>query len=119
MATTREYVEFVCEQIRGTGFVRYRKMFGEYMVYVNEKPLLLVCNNLVFVKKLDALADAMREAETGLPYEGAKEHYLLDIDDAEKCGAVVRILERLTPLPRPKKPKGTSRGSAPAPRQGD
>ena len=40
MATTREYVEFVCEQIRGVGEIRYRKMFGEYMVYINAKPIL-------------------------------------------------------------------------------
>jgi DNA helicase-2/ATP-dependent DNA helicase PcrA len=37
------------------GAVRYKKMFGEYMVYVNEKPILLVCDNTVFVKILDRL----------------------------------------------------------------
>ena len=40
MATSQEYVVFVLEQLRGAGFLRYRKMFGEYMVYVNEKPLI-------------------------------------------------------------------------------
>ena len=35
MATTPDFVEFVCEQISGAGDIRYRKMFGEYMVYVN------------------------------------------------------------------------------------
>jgi len=42
MATTQEYVEFVCGQIEDDRTVRYRKMFGEYMVYVNDKPLLNV-----------------------------------------------------------------------------
>lgn len=41
MATTKEYIEFVCDQIQGFGEVRYRKMFGEYMAYVNDKPVLL------------------------------------------------------------------------------
>ena len=53
MATTQEYIEYVCEQIEEFENVRYRKMFGEYMIYVNEKPILLVCDNTVFVKKLE------------------------------------------------------------------
>ena len=43
MATSKEYIEFVCEQLDGIENVTYRKMFGEYMVYVNAKPLLIVC----------------------------------------------------------------------------
>lgn len=52
MATSQEYIEFVCEQLVGVENVRYKKMFGEYMVYVNDKPVLLVCDNTVYVKKL-------------------------------------------------------------------
>lgn len=50
MATSQEYIEFVCEQLVGIENVRYKKMFGEYMVYVNDKPVLLVCDNTVYVK---------------------------------------------------------------------
>ena len=105
MATSTDFIEFVCEQIRGTGAVRYRKMFGEYMVYVNDKPVLLVCDNTVYVKQLACVADAMKNAETGFPYAGAKEHYILDIDDAALSQNVVRILEPVTPLPKPRKKK--------------
>ena len=45
MAASLEYVEFVCYRIKGAGDVRFKKMFGEYMVYVDEKPVLLVCDN--------------------------------------------------------------------------
>jgi len=72
MATTMDYIEFVCEQLAGVGAVRYRKMFGEYMVYVNDKPLLLVCDNTVFVKILPELSELMAGADTALPYEGGK-----------------------------------------------
>jgi TfoX/Sxy family transcriptional regulator of competence genes len=48
MATTKDFVEYVCDQIADNLIVRYRKMFGEYMVYVNDKPLLLVCDNTVY-----------------------------------------------------------------------
>ena len=41
MATTKDYIEYVCERLHGAGGLRYRKMFGEYMVYVNDKPVLL------------------------------------------------------------------------------
>lgn len=103
MATSMEYIEFVCAQIQGIGAVRYRKMFGEYMVYVNEKPILIVCDNTVFIKMLPEIKKEMEEAETGYPYEGAKEHYILDIDNAAFSKRIVSFAEMVTPLPRPKK----------------
>lgn len=39
MATTKDYIEYVCERLHGAGGLRYRKMFGEYMVYINDKPV--------------------------------------------------------------------------------
>ena len=57
MATTIDYIEFVMESLGriGTENARYKKMFGEYMVYVDERPVLLVCDNTVFVKKLPGI----------------------------------------------------------------
>ena len=52
MATSAEYMDFVIEQLQGFGTMRYKKMFGEYMVYINDKPVITVCDNTVFVKKL-------------------------------------------------------------------
>ena len=103
MATNASFVEYVCEQIQEAGNVNSKKMFGEYMVYVNLKPLLLICDNTVFVKKLDAMLELLNGAECGFPYKGAKEHYILDIDNRELALEVVRILNEITPLPKPKK----------------
>ena len=105
MATTKDYIEYVCERLHGAGGLHYRKMFGEYMVYVNDKPVLLVCDNTVFVKIVPELAALMADAERVLPYEGAKEHYILDIDDTDLARQVVAVLEAVTPLPKPKKKK--------------
>lgn len=105
MATTVDYIEYVCEQIKGSYAVRYKKMFGEYMVYVNDKPVLLVCDNCVFVKTLKELSALMSDAELGIPYGGAKEHYILDIENADLVNAVIEILERVTLLPKPKNKK--------------
>ncbi len=103
MATTQEYIEYVCEQIEEFENVRYRKMFGEYMIYVNEKPILLVCDNTVFVKKLEEIKELMQNNECGIPYKGAKEHYILDMDEKDLCQELLPILERVTPLPKKKK----------------
>ena len=62
MATSKDYIEFVCEQLEGVEGVTYKKMFGEYMVYVNAKPLLLVCDNTVMVKKLPEVAPLLHDA---------------------------------------------------------
>lgn len=55
-----------------------------------------------FVKKLDCIKDIMQSAETGYPYNGAKEHYVLDIDNNEFCKSVVMELEKVTPIPKSK-----------------
>lgn len=109
MATSQDYAEFVCAQIEGAGEVRFKKMFGEYMVYVNDKPVLLVCDNTVYVKMLDSIADIMKDAPVGTPYSGAKQHYILDIDDSDLAVEVAKALERVTPLPKPRKPKKTDK----------
>ncbi len=103
MASSLDFVTYVCDQVSHCGNVRFRKMFGEYMVYVNDKPLLLVCDNSVFVKRLPELESLMKDAPLDAPYPGAREHYVLDIDNAQLAQAVVDILEPLTPLPKPRK----------------
>ena len=105
MATTTEYIEYVCEQINGIGDIRYKKMFGEFMVYVNEKPVIIVCNNNTFVKKLECIEEMMKDAKVGYPYKGAKEHYVLDIDNSDFCKKIVSKVEEVTPVPKPRKKK--------------
>ncbi len=103
MSTTNEYIKYVCDQIRDVGEIRYKKMFGEFMVYVNNKPIIIVCDNIPFVKKLDCIKDMMKNAEIGFPYDGAKEHYVLDIDNRDFCKSVIIKLEKVTPLPKSKR----------------
>jgi len=105
MATTIDFVLFVWEPIHRPGETRYRKMFGEYMVYVNDKPLLLLCDNTVFVKKLSCVESYLKNSATGFPYKGAKEHYVLDIEDTELCRNVIAELEKVIPIPTPKRRK--------------
>ena len=105
MATNQEFIEFVSDQVSDCGEIRSRKMFGEYMVYVNDKPILLVCDNTVYVKKLEILEQLMSNAELGIPYPGGKEHYILDIENADLSKKVIDLLEPITPIPKKRKQK--------------
>ena len=104
MSTSVDYIEYVCGQVRGNYSIRYKKMFGEYLVYLNEKPtekpVLLVCENCVFIKKLGEIESLMQGAEECFPYKGSKPHYILDMENCELVDKVIRILEEITPVPK-------------------
>jgi TfoX/Sxy family transcriptional regulator of competence genes len=108
MASDIEFVNFVVDQINDVGIVTSKKMFGEYLIYVNQKPIVLICDNTAFVKMLDCVKPLLESAtavhaEKGFPYDGAKEHYIVDVDDRELLTAVVRELEKVIPIPKKKK----------------
>ena len=88
--------------------VRARKMFGEYMVYVADKPVLTVCDNTVYVKKMPQLAEILADAECGFPYDGAKECYVLDIENRALVEKLIPLLVEIIPLPKPKKKKSAN-----------
>jgi len=103
MACTTEFIDFVCAQIESVGVIRSRKMFGDWCIYIDEKPIILACDNTVYVKMNPAIASLMEDAETGTPYDGAKEHYILDIEHRDQATAVLKKLVEVTPYPKKKK----------------
>lgn len=105
MSTTQDFIDYVINQIDVNYLIRYKKMFGEYMVYVDQKPALLVCDNVVYVKMIDALKETLNAAEQGFPYDGAKLHYILDIDDKSLTTQVIEILLPFLKVPVKKKKK--------------
>jgi len=98
MATTEDFIEFVVSQIDESWQPLSRKMFGSYMLYIHRKPLFLVCNNTVYAKQLEILKDVLAEAEKGFPYQGAKEHYIVDVEDRELLEQVIALSEPLIPI---------------------
>jgi TfoX/Sxy family transcriptional regulator of competence genes len=101
------YVQHVCDQVRGVGDITYRKMFGEYAVYVGGKVVALICDNQLFVKPTKAGRDLLGTATEGAPYPGAKPHFMLDehLDDSELLSAVFRATEAALPTQKPRKRK--------------
>lgn len=104
-ATSTDYIEFVAERVDKFGAIRTRKMFGEYMVYLNDRPIFTVYDNTVFVKNFPEISEIMNGSACGFPYDGAKESYILDIEDDELLEKVVPLLGKIVPLPKPKKKK--------------
>ena len=105
MATTPEYREHVCALLEGLGTVRTRKMFGEYLLYLNDRQIFSLCDNTVFAKPWPEVEVLLPTAEYGAPYPGAKPHLSLDVDDEDTLRRAARLLETLAPPPKAKKPK--------------
>lgn len=110
MASDREFVDYLLDQMQGAGVLRQRKMFGEYAIYCDDKVVALVCDNQLFVKPTDAgrnlieAASALREAPA---YPGAKPSLLIEslYEDGDWLRQLIRATAAELPAPAPKKPK--------------
>ena len=103
MACNIDYIEQLCSSLSSLGDVRYRKMMGDYVIYLNEKCIITACDNMAFIKKLPCLEVMMQNAETGHPYEGAKEAYILDTSNQSLLRKVIPVLWDNLPFPKKKK----------------
>lgn len=108
MATKPETIDFLIEQVGALGHVAYRKMFGEYALYLDEKVVALICDNQLYIKPT-AIADQFADGvEMAPPYPGAKDYYWVSEDRWEEtewlCDWIRKTADSL-PLPKPKAPK--------------
>ncbi|MCR5141826.1 MAG: TfoX/Sxy family protein [Ruminococcus sp.] len=104
MPSTKEYLDFILEQLSGAEEVTYRAMMGEYILYYKGRIFGGVYDNRLLVKPVAAARSLMPDAAAELPYEGAKEMLLVDnLDDRE---FLADLLEAVYPeLPAPRKNK--------------
>ena len=107
MASDLEFVQFVCDQVQDVGGISYRKMFGEYAVYVDGKVVGLVCDNRLFVKPTEPGRRLLGQPTEEPPYPGAKPAFLLDecLDDGELLSTLFRATADALPPPRPRRRK--------------
>jgi len=107
MASAVEFVEYVCDQISGAGPVRFRKMFGEFAVYCNDKVVALVCDDRLFVKPTPKGRAFIGDTVEEPPYTGARPHFLIEerIDEREWLSQLIGVTERELPEPKPRKPR--------------
>jgi len=110
MGTSKEFADYVCDQLMAAGNISCKKMFGEYGVYLDEKIIGLICDNQFFLKKTEAgqvmIEEHLGTVEEGLPYPGAKPQFLIDsLDDREWLAELLRASYQELPMPKPKKKK--------------
>lgn len=108
MGSDLEFVRHVSDCVREVGEVSYRKMFGEYAVYVGPKVVALVCDNSLFLKPTEAGRSLLGSPVEAPPYPGARPYFLLDehLDDRELLSDLFRVTEAALPAPKPRKGKG-------------
>lgn len=106
MASSLDFVEYICEQLSGAGEITYKKMFGEYGIYCNEKIVGVICDNQFFVKKTEAGAAVYPNCEEAAPYTNAKAHFVIDsVDDRNLMAKFISATYNELPIPKPKKKK--------------
>jgi len=106
MASTREFVEFICSQLATLGEITYRPMMGEYLVYVDGKYCVAVCDNQMFVKPTEKAKLLLKEIIEAPMYEGAKPSFLItNVDDKEYLCEIVKATYDALPAPKVKKKK--------------
>ena len=106
MASSLEFTQYVCGQLAGAGEITYRKLFGEYGIYCNQKLIGCVCDNQFFLKKTKAGRDLLREVVEAPIYEGAKPSYLIqELEDSDHLVALVQATAQELPEKKQKSKK--------------
>ena len=104
MASSKEYLKFIMEQLAGMEDVSWRAMMGEYIIYYRGKIVGGIYDDRFLVKPVEAAVAMMPEAEMEQPYEGAKEMLLVDdVDDREFLCALLEAMYAELPAPKKKK----------------
>ena len=107
MATSKAYLEFVLGQLSELDGISTRAMMGEYVLYYQGKVVGGIYDDRLLLKPTKTALEIMRGSAIGvlleLPYEGAKEMLMPDVDDPALCCRVIRAIEQELPAPRKKR----------------
>ena len=106
MASSKEYLDFILEQLSGLDGVTFRPMMGEYILYRHGKIVGGIYDDRFMVKPTRSAETMMPDADRELPYEGGKEMLLVDnVDSREFLAELLTAMDGELPAPKPKKPK--------------
>lgn len=104
MASSKEYLEFILDQLSGLDEISCRAMMGEYIVYYRGKIVGGIYDDRFLVKPTKSAVAMMPDADKELPYEGTKE--MLLVDNVENREFLQELLNAMyDELPAPKKKK--------------
>ncbi len=106
MATELSFVEHIRSQSGLGAELTYKKMFGEYAIYLHGKVIAFACDNQLYLKPTDAGRIALGTVSEHSPFPGAKTYFRIDdeTEDRDLLRKVFEVTARALPLPRPKAP---------------
>jgi TfoX/Sxy family transcriptional regulator of competence genes len=107
MASDQKFVDFVVDQIRNSGKITARKMFGEYGIFADGKIFALICDNKLFIKPTRSGREFIGDVVEAPPYPGAKPIFLIEdkIEDGKWLSELVRRSVKELPMAKPKRKK--------------
>ena len=102
MASSKEYLHFILEQLSDLDDISYRPMMGEFILYYHGKIVGGIYDDRLLVKKTRSALELMPAAICELPYEGAKE--MLLVDEVDSKAFLTELFEAMyEELPMPKR----------------
>ena len=105
MASSREYLDFILEQLSEVEGISWRAMMGEYLIYCKDKLVGGIYDDRFLLKSTNAAMNLMPEAEMKVPYDGAKE--MLPVDNVENREFLKELFDAMyEELPAVKRKKG-------------
>lgn len=103
MATSKEFYDYIMENLQKAGDVSAKKMMGEYCIYYQGKLIGNICDNCLFLKPTESVLRLMPDADRAYPYEGSKT-LMVVVEDVENTKFITEVLnEMYKELPEPKK----------------
>ncbi len=104
MASSKEYLNFILDQLSGLEGISYRAMMGEFIIYYNGKIVGGIYDDRFLVKPGKAAVAMLPDAKMERPYEGGKEMLLVeDVDNREFLQDLLRTMYEELPEPKKKK----------------
>ncbi len=104
MASSKEYLDFVLEQLSELSDITHKAMMGEYIIYYRGKIVGGIYDDRLLVKPTKSAIAFMSNASYELPYEGGKKMLLVDnIDDRQYLANLLNAMYEELPAPKKKK----------------
>ena len=106
MASTKEYLHYILEQLSGLEDITYRAMMGEFILYYRGKIVGGIYDDRLLVKPVNAALSALSSVVYEPPYDGAKPMLLVEeVDSKEFLTYLFNAMYSELPAPKPKKNK--------------
>ena len=104
MASSKEYLDFILDQLSGLDGISYRAMMGEYIIYFRGRIPGGIYDDRFLVKPVPAALALLPDAEREIPYDGGKEMLLVDnVDDRFFLQELLEAMYDELPAPKTRK----------------